>query len=104
MTPTSTLHDARVASALDRMFTQAEQDDATRRRVLAAWPDGFTSATPQEQADAKAKVYMPISAQGGHLLYNLIRAARPATVVEFGRSRSGAGGTRAAGGLPYRAA
>jgi predicted O-methyltransferase YrrM len=68
------------------MFTQAEQDDATRGRVRANWPDGFTSATPQEQADAKAEVYMPISAQGGQLLYNLIRAARPATVVEFGTS------------------
>lgn len=86
MTRASTLHDPRVASALDRMFTQAEQDDATRRRIRATWPDGFTSATPQEQADAKAEVYMPISAQGGQLLYNLIRAARPATVVEFGTS------------------
>jgi len=68
------------------MFTQAEQDEAARRRVRATWPDGFTSATPQEQADAKAEVYMPISAQGGRLLYILIRAARPATVVEFGTS------------------
>ena len=86
MAHTGTLHDPRVASALDRMFTQAEQDGATRRRIRASWPDGFTSATPQEQADAKAEVYMPISAQGGRLLYNLIRAARPATVVEFGTS------------------
>jgi predicted O-methyltransferase YrrM len=31
-------------------------------------------------------VYMPISARGGQLLYNLIRAVRPATVVEFGTS------------------
>jgi predicted O-methyltransferase YrrM len=68
------------------MFAQAGQDDATRRRLRATWPDGFASATAQEQADAKAEVYMPISAQGGRLLYNLIRAARPATVVEFGTS------------------
>jgi predicted O-methyltransferase YrrM len=86
MMRTNTLHDPRVASALDRMFTQAGQDDATRRRLRATWPDGFASATAQEQADAKAEVYMPISAQGGRLLYNLIRAARPATVVEFGTS------------------
>jgi predicted O-methyltransferase YrrM len=68
------------------MFAQASRDDETRERLKAAWPTGFASATPQQQADAKAQVYMPISAQGGQLLYSLIRAARPATVVEFGTS------------------
>jgi predicted O-methyltransferase YrrM len=29
---------------------------------------------------------MPISAQGGRLLYNLVRATRPTTVIEFGTS------------------
>ncbi|MFJ5306626.1 O-methyltransferase [Streptomyces sp. NPDC088350] len=29
---------------------------------------------------------MPISAEGGRLLYSLVRATRPATVVEFGMS------------------
>src|SRR5712691_4728233 len=74
MTHASTLHDPRVVFALGQMFTRA------------AWPDGFASASPQQQADAKAQVYMPISAQGGELLYTLIRAVRPATVVEFGTS------------------
>ncbi|MFD4134907.1 O-methyltransferase [Streptomyces goshikiensis] len=83
---TNTLDDPRVASALDRMFRQAEQDEATSRRSRAAWPQGSAPLGPQEQADANAEVYMPISAQGGRLLYNLIRATRPATVVEFGTS------------------
>jgi predicted O-methyltransferase YrrM len=86
MTQTSTLHDPRVASALDRMFANAEQDDATSDRIRATWPDGFTPATAQELSNAVAEVYMPISAQGGRLLYNLVRAVRPATVVEFGTS------------------
>ncbi|MDX3388197.1 class I SAM-dependent methyltransferase [Streptomyces niveiscabiei] len=86
MTPTNTLEDPRVATALDRMLRAAEQDDETRRRIRAAWPQGFAHLGPQEQADAKAEVYMPISAQGGRLLYNLVRAVRPATVVEFGTS------------------
>ncbi|MFI5802925.1 O-methyltransferase [Streptomyces sp. NPDC051561] len=86
MTPTNTLEDPRVASALDRMFRHAEQDEATSERIRAAWPQGFRHLDPQGQADAKAEVYMPISAQGGRLLYNLIRATRPATVVEFGTS------------------
>ncbi|MFD4399751.1 O-methyltransferase [Kitasatospora sp. NPDC058478] len=86
MTPTNTLEDPRVATALDRMFRHAEQDEATSRRIRAAWPQGSAPLGPQEQADANAEVYMPISAQGGRLLYNLIRAVRPATVVEFGTS------------------
>lgn len=86
MTATSTLEDPRVASALHRMFRHAEQDEATSRQIRAAWPQGSAPLSPQEQADAKAEVYMPISAQGGRLLYNLIRAIRPATVVEFGTS------------------
>jgi predicted O-methyltransferase YrrM len=68
------------------MFAHAEHDDATRRHLSAAWPDGFAAVSPQDQADAKAEVYMPISADGGRLLYSLIRASRPATVVEFGMS------------------
>ncbi|MFF1788892.1 O-methyltransferase [Kitasatospora sp. NPDC058243] len=86
MTPTNTLEDPRVATALDRMFRHAEQDEATSKRIRAAWPQGSAPLGPQEQADANAEVYMPISAQGGRLLYNLIRATRPATVVEFGTS------------------
>lgn len=42
--------------------------------------------THQEHSDAAAQVYMPISARGGQLIYNLVRAVRPATVVEFGTS------------------
>jgi predicted O-methyltransferase YrrM len=86
MTTTCTLHDSRVASALDRMFAAAARDDVVRQHIRATWPDGFAAATAREQADAKAEVYMPISAEGGRLLYNLIRATRPATVVEFGTS------------------
>jgi predicted O-methyltransferase YrrM len=33
-----------------------------------------------------AEVYMPVSAAGGALLYTLIRAGHPATIVEFGTS------------------
>ncbi|MFH9069007.1 O-methyltransferase [Streptomyces alboflavus] len=86
MTPTNTLEDPRVSSALNRMFRHAEQDEETSRRARAALPQGSAPLGPQEQADVNAEVYMPISAQGGRLLYNLIRAVRPATVVEFGTS------------------
>jgi predicted O-methyltransferase YrrM len=81
---TSTLQDPRVESAIDRMFAEAEKDDEVAARVFR--PDSSAAMTAQEHADAAADLYMPISADGGRLLYNLIRAARPETVVEFGTS------------------
>lgn len=86
MTHTNTLADPRIEAALSRMFERAEQDEVTDAHVSAQLPGGFTPLTPQERADAVAEVYMPISARGGELLYNLVRAVRPATVVEFGMS------------------
>jgi predicted O-methyltransferase YrrM len=44
------------------------------------------SATAQEKADALQAAYLPISARGGELLYILVRARRPTTIVEFGTS------------------
>ncbi|HVQ91244.1 MAG TPA: methyltransferase, partial [Mycobacteriales bacterium] len=85
MTLTHTLADPRVEAALSRMFADAAQDESTAARARAAH-GGFMPATPQEHADAAAEIYMPISAAGGQLLYNLVRAVRPATVVEFGTS------------------
>ena len=86
MTSLSTLTDPRVAAALERMFAAAEQDDAAFARATATRPAGFDAMTDRERADAAAEIYMPISAEGGRLLYSLIRAARPALVVEFGMS------------------
>jgi predicted O-methyltransferase YrrM len=86
MTSTSTLQDPRVASALHRMFEQAEHDDETSARLQADRHPGLTATSAAELADAAAEMYLPISAQGGLLLYNLVRATRPETVVEFGTS------------------
>jgi predicted O-methyltransferase YrrM len=36
--------------------------------------------------DALSDVYMPVTPNAGRLLYALVRAARPATIVEFGMS------------------
>lgn len=83
---TNTLHDRRVAGALDRMYAGAAGDGAARRRArgaAATWPAGMTA---RELADAAAEIYMPVSANSGRLLYNLVRAARPGLVVEFGTS------------------
>jgi predicted O-methyltransferase YrrM len=82
----STLRDPRVAQALQRMFADAEQDDAAFQRALARQPEGFDDAGHQDRADAWSEIYMPISADAGRLLYTLVRAVKPKTVVEFGMS------------------
>ncbi|MBS2554254.1 class I SAM-dependent methyltransferase [Catenulispora sp. NL8] len=86
MSSSSTLRDPRVAQALDRMFTRAEQDDAAFQRAADRRPEGFDDTDSQQRADAWSEIYMPISADAGRLLYTLIRAVRPKTVVEFGMS------------------
>jgi predicted O-methyltransferase YrrM len=73
-----------VSPVLDRLFKAAEGDAARRARMEARHPDGFSGA--REKADAYEDVYIPVSPEGGRLLYALIRASRPSTVVEFGAS------------------
>lgn len=46
----------------------------------------YHTSSPQERADAMSAVYMPISKQGGNLLYALVRASRPQRIIEFGTS------------------
>ncbi|MEU5956797.1 class I SAM-dependent methyltransferase [Streptomyces sp. NPDC047525] len=86
MTYTHTLADPRVEAALSQMFARAAHDEDTAALAREKLPEGLAPTTPQEQADAAAEIYMPISAAGGQLLYNLVRAVRPSTVVEFGTS------------------
>jgi predicted O-methyltransferase YrrM len=76
---TTTLQKPPVRTVLGRLFTAAAGDDDLRLEFPAG-------ATAQEAADALADVYMPVSAAGGELLYALVRASRPTTVVEFGTS------------------
>ena len=80
----NTLRTPQVRTVLDRLFATAAQDDETPRwlRPGLSWE----TATAQERADASESTYMPISRQSGELLYILVRAGRPNTVVEFGAS------------------
>jgi predicted O-methyltransferase YrrM len=79
---TNTLASPRVQSVLDRLFAAADKDD-DRRPSLAP---GYREAPAAERSEAAQDLYIPISAEGGQLLYALTRAARPETVVEFGTS------------------
>jgi len=77
----NTLTRSPVPTILQRLFDTAARD-------AEPWPAdrAFATAPVQERADTMDEVYMPVSPRGGELLYTLIRAARPATVVEFGTS------------------
>jgi predicted O-methyltransferase YrrM len=71
---------------LDRLFQSADSDDARRTTMRERHPHGLVGMSAREQADAFAELYIPVSPEGGRLLYTLVRASRPATVVEFGTS------------------
>jgi predicted O-methyltransferase YrrM len=81
---TNTLHTTHVRTVLDRLFSAASHDEEVPRWTKPGV--SFESATAQERADALQAAYLPISARGGELLYILVRASRPASIVEFGTS------------------
>jgi predicted O-methyltransferase YrrM len=82
---TNSLASPQVTGVLSRLFAAAGQDDDH----APAPPSGLSSwaqSSAAERADALQDCYLPISADAGKLLYNLVRSARPDTVVEFGTS------------------
>jgi len=86
----STLAEPRVDAVLSRLFAQADRDS----EVAASLPEDRAlpsrtarlHMTARERADALQDMYMPVSPDTGRLLYALVRACRPETVVEFGTS------------------
>ncbi|OBK96994.1 methyltransferase [Mycobacterium asiaticum] len=79
----NTLRDPRVASMLDRMYTAA-QDQMTLLRDRQG--EFSRPMTVQERTEAMSEFYIPVTPEAGRLLYGLVRATRPGTIVEFGMS------------------
>jgi predicted O-methyltransferase YrrM len=83
----STLTGPAADAVLSRLFAAAARDDEVRSSLppgRAVTSDGARPAA--ERSEAAQDIYMPVSADGGRLLYAMVRAARPETVVEFGTS------------------
>jgi predicted O-methyltransferase YrrM len=80
----NTLRTPWVRAVLGRLLAAAARDDETPRwrRPGLSWE----TADAQERADASEAAYLPISPEAGNLLYILVRAKRPNTVIEFGTS------------------
>lgn len=80
---TNTLQDPTVATVLDRMFTESKKQKA---QLCARRDDLARPMTVQERTEAMSEFYIPVTPEAGRLLYALVRATRPQTIVEFGMS------------------
>ncbi|WP_134426196.1 O-methyltransferase [Mycobacterium ulcerans] len=78
----TTLQDAKVAAALDRMYAAAA-NEMTALRERRAEIERLWSGDAQQRADAMSEFYIPVTPEAGRLMYALVRAIRPTTVVEF---------------------
>ena len=78
----SALAAPRVGAVLSRLYAAATHDSRH------SWPPARAraAASPAERSQAFQDVSFPVSAEAGNLLYALVRASRPQTVVEFGTS------------------
>jgi predicted O-methyltransferase YrrM len=83
---TNTLQNPRVAPALDRMYAETKEQMTVLRDRRDELFGHLESASAQERADALSDFYIPVTPEAGRLLYALVRATRPTTVVEFGMS------------------
>jgi predicted O-methyltransferase YrrM len=79
----TTLQDPRVANVLDRMYTESKNQMPLLRERSGQFDRPMTTA---ERTEAMSEFYIPVTPEAGRLLYALVRATRPTTVVEFGMS------------------
>ncbi len=80
---TTTLQDPKVASTLDRMYAESKNQMS---RLRERGSDFNRPMTTQERSEAMSEFYIPVTPEAGRLLYSLVRATRPATIVDFGMS------------------
>jgi predicted O-methyltransferase YrrM len=79
----NTLQDPKVAAELDRMYTESKNQMSKLREMIG---DLGRPMTTRERTEAMSEYYIPVTPEAGRLLYALVRATRPTTVVEFGMS------------------
>ncbi|MEP7026698.1 MAG: class I SAM-dependent methyltransferase [Actinomycetota bacterium] len=75
-----------IIALLDRLFAAAENDEAVIARLIEHERSVTEPITSRERTALMETAYLPVEPESGRLLYSLVRATRPATVVEFGTS------------------
>jgi predicted O-methyltransferase YrrM len=81
----TTLDSPPVATVLQRLFQAAEENDPKiQEKIRAASPGGVRNETVARELLGSA--YIPVSPEGGRLLYLLARASAARNIVEFGTS------------------
>src|ERR1700742_945282 len=76
----NTLQDSRVATELDRMSSESKNQMSKLREMGGNLGRPMTT---EERTQALSEFYIPVTPEAGRLLYSLVRATRPATIVEF---------------------
>lgn len=79
----TTLQDPRVASTLETMYAESRNQMSLLRERRGEFDRPMTT---RERTEAMSEFYIPVTPEAGRLLYALVRATRPTTVVEFGMS------------------
>jgi predicted O-methyltransferase YrrM len=83
--PQCSLDSPPVATVLQRLFqAAAETDPQIQQRIRAASPGGVRDEALARELLGSA--YIPVSPEGGRLLYVLARSAASRNIVEFGTS------------------
>lgn len=72
-----------MVATLERMYTASREQMSQLQERRA---DFERPMTPAERTEAMSEFYIPVTPEAGQLLYALVRATRPETVVEFGMS------------------
>ncbi|EUA65958.1 o-methyltransferase, family 3 [Mycobacteroides abscessus subsp. bolletii 1513] len=77
---TATLHEPKFAAIIDRLFRNAANDPIPADR------DTFHKKSVEERIELFENIYVPVAPDAGRLLYSLVRAIKPRTIVEYGLS------------------
>lgn len=86
----NTLRDPKVVTLLDDLFAAAAETDGPLLAQFQAMAPDARAALMQDYrrlyGEEAVQAYLPISPEGGRLLYTLARATGARTIVEFGTS------------------
>lgn len=77
---TATLNQPEYSSIIDRLFADARLDNERRQGLSPV------DYPVEERADACRDFYLSVAPDSGRLLYSLVRALKPTTIVEYGMS------------------